>query len=289
MIPLDFKVSGKAARIALSLVAGVLLACCWACGGGTTATSAPATPTPPAKPVSVGSSVQTLHNLQASGGWIGYGEYPPAYSTCTSCGSGVTWSLGQQVKTPSLSGSSAQFNIAGTQPYSDVLWTNALIGQKTTQAIPDSNHTLIPSLHNFTYDVYFYTDNLPLAQVLEFDVNLYSNGHSLTWGNQCRIINGQMWDIWDNVNTRWVSTGIPCNPQNASWNHLIIEVQRDSDDSLLYKSITLNGIKADVNQTYPHGTAPSGWWGITTNFQMDGDQHQTPYSVLLDNFNFSYY
>jgi hypothetical protein len=34
---------------------------------------------------------------------------------------------------------------------------------------------------------------------------------------------------------------------------------------------------------------PSGWWGITLNFQLDGDYRQTPYNVYLDKLNFTYW
>jgi hypothetical protein len=33
----------------------------------------------------------------------------------------------------------------------------------SSQGMPDGNQTVVPTLHNFTYDVYFYGDNLGLA------------------------------------------------------------------------------------------------------------------------------
>jgi len=85
----------------------------------------------PVNITTTGGNGHTLSSLQASGGWVGYGEYPPGYSICQSCGSGVTWWMAQHVKSPSLSGNSSEFHIGGTTPYSDVLWTNPLIGQKS--------------------------------------------------------------------------------------------------------------------------------------------------------------
>ena len=67
-----------------------------------------------------------FNSLQASGGWIGYGELPPQYNICTSC-KGVSWWMRQGVKNPSLDGKAAQFNIGGSVPYADVLWTNHLL------------------------------------------------------------------------------------------------------------------------------------------------------------------
>jgi len=236
-----------------------------------------------------GGSGSTLYGIQGSGGWVGYGEYPPNYNICTNCGPGVTWSMYQHITSPSLSGNATEFSLGGTTAYSDVLFTNPLIGQNSSQGLPDSNHSLLPTLHNFTYDAYFYTGQLSLVQVLEFDISMYFNGLSLIWGTQCRVAGGNEWDIWDTANSRWNSTGVSCNPVNNGWNHVVIQVQRESNNSLLFQSITLNGNKAVLNRTYSPGSAPSGWWGITVNYQLDGNYQQADYSTYLDNFNFTYW
>jgi hypothetical protein len=229
-----------------------------------------------------------LSRLQASGGWKGWGELPPNYDICSAPCTGVTWSMKQGMKSPAMSGNSTQFNIGGTTPYSDVLWSIPLIGQGSTQGLPDSDHKLLPTLHNFTYDAYFYPTNLGVTQVLEFDISMYFNGLGLIWGNQCRVAGGNEWDIWDNVNSKWVPTGVACNPVNNSWNHVTIQAQREPDNSLLFQSITLNGATSNLNQRYAPGSAPSGWWGITVNYQMDGNSKQSANTTFLDNFSFKY-
>jgi hypothetical protein len=236
-----------------------------------------------------GGNGKTLSALQGSGGWKSYGEYPPDYNICTDCGPGVTWSMEQHIKSPSMSGNSSQYNIGGTTAYSDVLWTNPLIGQNSTQGIPDSNHTLLPTLHNFTYDAYFYGSNLSLSQVLEFDISMYFNGLSLIWGTQCEIAGGHDWDIWDSANSKWVPTGFACNPVSNGWNHVTIQVQRESDNTLLFQSITLNGVTNTLNKSYSPGSCPGGWWGITVNYQMDGNSKQSAYTTYVDNFSFTYW
>jgi hypothetical protein len=236
-----------------------------------------------------GGGGNVLRNLQASGGWKSWGELPPGYSICSYPCPGVTWSMKKGIKSPALSGDSTQFNIGGYKPYSDVLFSNPLIGQGSTQGLPDTNHTLLPTLHNFTYDAYFYPTNLGVTQVLEFDISMYFGGLGLIWGNQCNILGGHVWDIWDNTSQQWVSTGVACNPVNNAWNHLTIQVQRESDNSLLFQSITLNGVNHPINRRYAPGSAPGNWWGITVNYQMDGDSNQSAYSTYLDNFNFTYW
>ena len=230
-----------------------------------------------------------LSNLQAGGGWKSWGELPPNYDICSSPCPGVTWSMTQGIKSPSMSGDSTQINVGGTTPYADVLTSLPLIGQGSTQGLPDTNHTLLPTLHNFTYDTYFYPKNLGVTQVLEFDISMYFDGLGLIWGNQCRIAGGNEWDIWDNVNARWVPTGVACNPVNNSWNHVTIQAQREPDNSLLFQSITLNGVTSRINQHYAPGSAPPGWWGITVNYQMDGNYRQSAYTTFLDNFSFTYW
>jgi hypothetical protein len=235
-------------------------------------------------------SGKTFSNLQSQAGWTGYAQQPPTYGDCAGCtpsGPGTTWSLTQGIGSPSLSGDAAQFNLGGNMVYTDVLWNNHLIGDGSSQQLPDTGHTLVQTLHTFTYDAYFYGTNLGASQALEFDVNQFFDNMGFTWGHECRIAGGHEWDIWDNVGAKWVPTGIACNPQNNTWNHVTIQVQRTSDNQLLYQSITLNGVTNTINQTYSPFSAP-GWWGITVNYQMDGNSEQSAYGVYVDKLNFTY-
>lgn len=245
----------------------------------------------PSSPVSpLPSNAKTFASLQKNNGWTGYGLLAPSYLICSSCKSGgpqVTWGSQQGISNPSQSGSSTQFDVGGKTPYSDALWNNHLIGDFSSQGLLDSGKTLAPSLHNFVYDVYFYADNLPLSQALEFDINQFVNGKSFIWGHECRIAGGNQWDIWDDQAMKWHPTGIACNPKNNAWNHLTIQVQRTSDDQLLFQTITLNGKTATLN--YKEPPTSTGWYGVTINYQMDGNRSQQPYSIWLDNLNFSYW
>jgi hypothetical protein len=237
--------------------------------------------------VTVNGGGKGFYNLQASGGWKGYGEYPPKYDICSKCGGGVTWSMNQNIDSPSRSGRATKFSIGGTTPYADVLWTNPLIGDFSTQGVPDHDHKIIPNLHYFTYDLYFYSSQLELSQVLEFDINQYFNSMGFTWGHQCRIAGGHEFDIWDNVHWKWIPTGVPCNPVNNSWNHLTLQVQRTSDNKLLYHSITLNGKTTVIDRYYPPFWV-GNWYGVTANYQMDGNYKQAPHSVFVDDFSLTY-
>jgi len=196
--------------------------------------------------------------------------------------------MNQGVKSPSMSGQASEYNVGGTALYSDALFNNHLIGAFSSQGMPDTNQTLVPALHDFTYDVYFYGTNLELSQAVEFDINQFYDSMGFIWGHECRVAGGNEWDIWDNQKAHWTPTGVPCHPNDNAWNHLTIQVKRTSNNDLLYQSITLNGVINNLNLTFPHGSAPADWYGVTINYQMDGNYRQDPYNVYLDNLTFTF-
>src|SRR6266550_5146458 len=226
----------------------------------------------------------TFSDLQQSTWWNGYALLPSSYNICDTCtpsGPLATWATTQGIKSPALSSAgSMKFDIGGTMPFADILWN-----VKFTKYLPDQRR--VPTFTSFTYDVYFYGTNLETSQALEFDINQFFNGMSFIWGHECRIAGGHEWDTWDNINMHWVKSGIACNPISNSWNHLVIQAQRTSDNRLLFKSITLNNKTNTLNRY--DSPSPTTWYGMTINYQMDGNYKQSPYSVYLDNLNFTYY
>ena len=264
------------------------------CGSGSSPATNPvsssgSTSTPQAQPSSSGSSQQgtTAANLQ-SATWGQYSLLPPTYEICKTCtpdGPQLVLWMKQGVTSPSLTGSAMQTYSGGTLPYSDAFWNNRIVGNGAP--IPDSNHTLNPTLHHFIYDVYFYIQDPSVSQALEFDINQFVNGRSLIWGHEGRIAGGHEWDIWHNSVGHWRPTGIPCNPTPNAWNHVVIEVERTSDDNLHFISITMNGSKATTD--YYDTATPTNWYGVTINYQQDGDYAQHAYSVWLDKVNFTYW
>jgi hypothetical protein len=64
-------------------------------------------------------------------------------------------------------------------------------------------------------------------------------------------------------------------------------VQRTSSNTLKFQSITLNGKISYPNYTsYPIKTS---WYGVTINYQQDGNVNMKSYSIWLDRLNFSYW
>jgi hypothetical protein len=237
--------------------------------------------------LTVGQIGDKFSNLQAGKGWESWGQLPPVYVDCSPC-SGLNWSMAQKIQAPSLSGTATQFNTSGTTPYGVVLWYNPVIGQYSTQGLPDEGHSLIPSLHNFTYDTDLYIDNLAVTQVLEFDVAMYMDGTGMFFGTQCEHLGSGGWDVLDNVTQHWASAGVPCTLVNG-WNHLTLKFQRGSGNQLIYQSITLNGVTYNINKTYAAFEVPTSWYGITVNYQMDGNSKQSANTTYLDNLSLTYW
>jgi hypothetical protein len=255
-------------------------------GGSSSSKTDP--PSSPPTPVS-SSGGKVFSNLQKSGGWTGYGLLPPGYGICSSCkpnGSQVKWSWDQGVSSPSMDGKSTKASYGGgSTSYADILWNNHLIGNFSSQGLPDNAKTLVATFHNFTYDVYFWVGNVTDSQALEFDINQFVDGKSYIWGHECRIDGGHEWDTWSNPGGHWVPSGISCNPISNAWNHLTINAQRTSDGRLLFHTITLNGKVATLNR-YDTPTSTS-WYGVTINYQQDSDKNKTPYPVYLDKLTFT--
>jgi len=222
------------------------------------------------------SNATVIANLDQVSGW----------ESCDACagagGAGPTapHSLTQGVVSPSMDGASARFWMGGTTPYSDVLWWKKLL---TSTQITQNR-----ALHHFVYDLYFYMDNPTVAQSLEWDVNQFVDGKSFIFGSQCSYRARSTWDIWDNVNSHWISTGVVCPiPQAYAWNHIVLEFERTSDDKLRYISMTMNGVKHYLNWYYaPTATT---WSGVTVNYQMDGDYRQDNYSTWVDKMSLVYW
>src|SRR6185437_1135454 len=229
-----------------------------------------------------------VSNLQTtSQKWDSYGQHGPSYVDCSpSPCEGISWSMKPGITLPSLSNNATQFNLGGTTPYGDVLFTTEVIGYKTQQW-KDSDHTLLPTLHNFTYDTDFYVTDISITQTLEFDITMYMNGVEMIFGTQCSHFGDHDWDIYDNANHKWMNTGVPCKMVNG-WNHLTIQVQRGAGNTLFYKSIELDGVTNTINTTYGPGKASSGWWGLTVNYQMDGNSKPSPNTTYLDNLSLTF-
>ena len=219
--------------------------------------------------ISVPANATVKSNIEDMTGW----------ESCTTCagagGSGPTagFSLTQFQTSPSEDGSSTQFSIWGTTPYSDALWWKQLGADN--------------SASNFKYDVDFYLTTPQYGQALEFDVNQSNGTTKFIFGTQCNIRNGAVWDVWDTAGGTWVHTGVACNVPAANiWHHLTWELKRSSTQAT-FIAVTLDGVRQTVNMTF--NAKPVSANELNVAFQIDGDFAQHAYSAWLDNVTLTYW
>jgi hypothetical protein len=66
-------------------------------------------------------------------------------------------------------------------------------------------------------------------------------------------------------------------------------MQREPNNDLLYQSITVNGVTSVINKTVAPFPVPQGWWGMTVNYQMDGNYRMASNTTYIDKMNFTYW
>ncbi len=226
----------------------------------------------------------TFANLEDKSGWLGYGELAPVYDICTDCRPKVTWGFKQGITDPAVGATSTRFDVGGSVKYSDALFVNHLLGDGSPT--PDPNATILSSIHQLTYDVWFFGSHLELAHALEFDIGLNFNGRAMMFGTECRMEGNEVWALWDNPNHKWVDTQVPCKAVNGKWNHLVLQFHRTDGNYLVYDSITLNGTTNSLG--WKTNSVPHTWHGLVVNFQLDGNGTQADYSVYIDKLNITY-
>lgn len=222
-----------------------------------------------------------------AGNWQSFGQIAPTFADCPAPCPQSTWQQVYGVSNPSKSGDATEFDLNPKMPGADVLFTAGVVGTMSPQ-IPDANHKLLPTLHHFTYDADFYVTDPSTTSALEFDISLFMGGITgMTFGTQCAHLQDGTWDMWNNATGTWISSGIPCQFAQG-WNHITLEFQRQPNNDTLYQSVTLNGKTYAINKEYPPTTAPSGWWGLAANYQMDSDTHGDPMKTYVDNLSITY-
>ncbi len=225
-------------------------------------------PIPEPNPPAGSRSGQTYANIQSAPGWQSCTAKLNG-RTCASGRGNAVFSMTPNIQSPSLDGKAAQFSIKGPVGYSNALWWRELGGNN--------------NLHNFVYDLYVYLTQPTAPGSLEFDVNqtLSDKDLKLIFGTECDLQGTHLWHNWDTAHARWQNTSVPCTPFPAyTWNHLVLQFQRTSNDKVLFVSVSINGQTYYFNKQFdPMKVSASE---LDVAFQMDGNSRQTPYSVWLD-------
>lgn len=231
-------------------------------GSTPTGSSAPATPGIPADAKAI-NDIQTL----------------PSWESCTDCANSAfaAYSMTEQVASPALSGAAAKFSLeGGTAPFGGALWWKYL----TT----DGNAS------HFVYDLYFYMEDPSAAQALEFNVGQSVGGSRYDFATQCDLdsFSDHTWRVWNPTKQGWTPSGAYCpQPAAKAWNHLVWEFERNTSGPVVFKAVTLNDKRSEINVSMPAQADSSN--GIDVAFQLDANRDAALYSVWLDKVSLKYW
>jgi hypothetical protein len=266
------------AILALSL----LLASCG--GGGSASTSASSvsspnasptpTPGPAPSPTPTPTGTATVINRVEESPWL----------TCGNCGNtgatgataAYTDTLG--IATPSEDGSSTQFSIAASVPY-----TNGYFYQKHTPVAAQ-----IGAL-TYEFDIYIPAGSETLPQGIEFECQQILDGWVYNFSWQA-LYPGDQWRIFDYGLKRWDATGLAFTPFTpGTWHHIVAEYHNDIvAHTVLHDALTVDGVRMPVNIT--HNAFFSGAVNnqFTNAVQLDSNSTAAAYSVFIDQMKITY-
>jgi hypothetical protein len=208
-------------------------------------------------------------------------EEMSGWQSCSVCagpgGNGIdaAHSLTQGVKSPSLDGSSSQFWLGGTHPYTNALFVKPLGGRAGAT--------------HFVLDFDFWIGNANVAQGLEFDIFYARDGFKNYFLTECDSAGtyAGTWQVIDVTIDSWQRTGLPCHVNSFAWNHVTLEFYRQPDGNSRFVSVSMNGNKQYVNRTYPALRTSS--FSMDAGVQMDGDSRQDNFSIWVDRMSITYW
>ena len=246
------------------------------CGGKTASTTASAVPapTPAAVPTPVTTPSGTVIDRVEEFPWL----------TCGNCGNngatGATapYSDTRGIGTPSEDGSSTQFSIAATVPF-----TNGYFYQQHTPVATQINAL------TYEFDLYIPAGSENLPQAVEFECQQVLNGWVYNFSWQA-LYPGNQWRIFDYGLKRWDATGIALTRFTpGTWHHIVAEYHNDTTaHTVLHDALTVDSVRFPVNIT--HNAFFSGAVNnqFTNAVQLDSNNVAAAYSVYVDKMRITY-
>lgn len=130
------------------------------------------------------------------------------------------------------------------------------------------------------------------AQALELDVEQRISDEIFNVGFQFDFAESKTIRIWNRSATTasvphgWISTGLPCPRWNpGEWHSVKLVAHRDGH-SVVYDSITVDGVTTALTQTYPTITANKTDC-LNCAVQLDGNSAGAAYRAYIDNVKFT--
>lgn len=169
---------------------------------------------------------------------------------------------------PNQTAYSADFALGGTGSYSTARFYNTLAAED--------------SVTEFNYDVDVYIDNPSAPQAIVFSLGQAVSGTYYIFQFQCDFKGAGKWNVWVPSSSSWSSTGAACTafPANT-WTHLVFSMNT-TGGKLNYTGLTVGSNSYSLTNT---GYSPSTFSpdAIVAEIYEDGDSHQDPYNLYLDN------
>ncbi|HEV7519732.1 MAG TPA: hypothetical protein VGP89_01440, partial [Candidatus Angelobacter sp.] len=218
------------------------------CGGNSSTTSASSLPSPNAtpspSPTPGNGPSPTPTPIPGNATVLNHVEESP-WLTCGNCGNnGATGATAAYFDTlgitaPSQDGSSTQFSIAATVPY-----TNGYFYQKHTPVSAQINAL------TYEFDLYVPAGSESLPQGIEFECQQILNGWVYNFSWQA-LYPGNQWRIFDYGLKRWDATGISLSRFTpGTWHHIVADYHNDTvAHTVLHDALTVDGVRIPVNIT----------------------------------------
>ena len=203
--------------------------------------------------------------------------------TCGACGNNggtgavAGYSATTGIGSPSEDGSSVEFRISATVPF-----TNAYFYQQ---------HNPVPTHFaqlTYEFDLYIPSGLENLPQAIEFECQQQLSGWIYNFAWQADYASNS-WRIFDYGAKRWDSTGISLQRFSpGTWHHIVTEYHNDTTThSVFHDAIAIDGVRTPVN--IRHNAFFSGSGDQFTNaFQLDSNNIPSPYRVYVDKMKITY-
>ncbi len=215
-----------------------------------------------------------LDNVEDTKNWL----------TCGACGNTggtgavATYSFTPGIGSPSEDGSSTQFAIAATVPYS-----NAYFYQQHTPVT-----TQINSL-TYEFDLYIPSGMENAPQAIEFECQQTLNGWVYNFAWQANYTGTKTWRIFDYSLRRWDTSGIAfAGFAPNTWHHIVAEYHNDTANHVVWHdALTVDGVRYPVNISH-NAFFSNGRNQFSNAFQLDSNSVPTPYQVYVDRMRITY-
>jgi hypothetical protein len=266
----------RVSLIVLVAFLSMMIGCGGSTGSNVAGASVPgASPSPSPSPAPSGSPTNAivLADVEDSTNWL----------TCGACGNNggtgsiAPYSFSIGMPSPSEDGSSTQFAIAATVPY-----TNAYFYRQQT-AIKQQINSL-----TYEFDLYIPVGMENAPQAIEFECQQILDGWVYNFSWQA-LYPASVWRIFDYGLKQWDATSIPFQHFTpGTWHHIVAEYHNDTTaHTVIHDALTIDGVRFPVNIT--HNAFFSGSGNQFTNaVQLDSNSTATPYNISVDRMTISY-